>query len=176
MSGQRDAQTCEAKRGHDAFRTFKLQRLVGNLRQNTLFLAPTALLHLVLSHPPSMAGAELHTMHVKDLPVSQRRCVVERHGSRCSNCASFQSPTVAPCAARIAKQGDNCLACSYIRQASKFRPFFAAILLMSPAALTDAALQTLAFPPSPQSPQAHHDSRVQESMSSHFSQGPQPTV
>lgn len=155
MSGQRDTQTCEAKWGHDAFRTFKLQRLVGNLRQNTLFLAPTALLHLVLSHPPSMAGAKLHTMHVKDLPVSQRRCVVERHGSRCSNCASFQSPTVAPCAARIAKQGDNCLACSYIRQASKFRHFFAAILLMSPAALTDAALQTPAFPPIHQAHQAH---------------------
>ena len=49
-----------------------------------------------LSHPPSMAGAKLHTMHVKDLPVSQRRRVVERHGSRCSNCASFGRPQSRP--------------------------------------------------------------------------------
>lgn len=112
VSGQRDA-----KWGHDAFRTSNFRGWQAICGKTRYFLHRPLFSTL---HPPSMTEAKLHTMHVKDLPVSRRRCVVERHGSRCSNCASFQSSTVAPCAARVAKQGDNCLACSYIRQASKF--------------------------------------------------------
>ena len=108
-----------------------------------------------LSHPPSMAGAKLHTMHVKDLPVSQRRRVVERHGSRCSNCASFSRPQSRPVLPESPNRVITTLLAATSVKPHNFDIFFLQLFYSCSAALTDAALQTPAFSPIHKAHQAH---------------------